>query len=175
MTMMCSPGRYVVKIMDHSLTEAKTGTLQIAFQIEIQGQIDPENPEELFTDHAGITRTIFRPITAKTQSWVWQDLDKLGYKGDDFDPLDKEKAAAANKEFVSLAGQLVHARCTPNNFGDKESESWNFDMGGGMNLTAADQSKVREANAMFGRKKVQQKTGAKSPATAVPAGAKIPF
>lgn len=173
--MQNSPGRYVVEIMDHSLTEAKKGTLQLAFKIGVVGMVDPTDPENLSSEGAGTERTIFRPITEKTASWVWQDLDRLGFSGDDFVALDREQAAAAGKEFASLAGKQVHARCTPNEWDGKVTERWDFDMGGGPNLQPAGQAKVREASAMFNRKRVQQTSGNKTAVAAAAPTGDVPF
>lgn len=175
MAMQVEPGKYVAKITGHKLTESKKGTPQIAFSIDVLGRVNPADPETLDPEGAGLQRTIFRPVTDKSAEWIWQDLDRLGFTGDVFEQLDEELAAQSNVAFISLAGRDVEVKCSENFYEGKSNERWDFAMGGGgMNLQAADKSKVRELSATLGRKKVQQKSAAPAAPRPAPSGP-VPF
>lgn len=176
MSVQCSPGQYKATIADHKLAEAKTGNLQLAFTIAVLGKVNPEDPEQLFDDGAGLTRTVIRTITENTAARIYQELDHLGYTGDGFSALDPDLAGT---KFVNLAGQEVLVRMRVEEYEGADRERWEFDfLGGGMNLKPAEASKAKQIDGQFSRSRVGVAPKPKSPscpAANANGKSKIPF
>lgn len=173
MPMICQPGIYLAVITGQKLTTASTGNPQLAFTTQLKGRLkNAADPESLDDEHAGLTRTVFNPITDSTAQRRWAELDALGYTGDTFSDLDPDLAA----NFFDLTGKEVQLRCTENTWNGNTNERWDLNvLGGGLTLATADAAKAREADALYGRRKVTGKAGTpagKAPAARGAAGKK---
>lgn len=70
------PGRYLCEIVDQGLTNAKTGTLQIALKFKVLRGTQPD------VEVIQYERTVFLAVTEKTMQYVVPKLQALGYTRD---------------------------------------------------------------------------------------------
>src|ERR1051325_3445137 len=87
------PGQYWAKVTGWVLVKAKNEnkTPQFAITFLILGRLNPQNPDGELLPCAEAERTLFRPITDKTASWLLRDLEEFfEYPHQSFTPLDSE-------------------------------------------------------------------------------------
>lgn len=164
------PGQYRARVTRWSLVKSKEKkTPQFALTFILLGRVSPHLSEGELEACPEVERTIFRPITEKTASWLLQDLKTLfEYPHDRFTPLDPEGADAfsfADKEFSAVLGF--------EEYDGKTREKWNFATGLqlGEPLTAGE---ARKLDTLFGAA-LPKKNGRKRPAdTPAPEAAAVP-
>jgi hypothetical protein len=151
MAMEMAPGKYVAKITDHKLTVASNGTEQLVFSIEVTGEVDRDNPEEIIELPTNKKRTVYESITENTVERVVKTLRKLGYKGKGFKALDKALSEASGLEFADLTDTEVPVRCEENNYQGRQSERWRLDFEGlGGTVASAPKDVADQLEAKFG-------------------------
>jgi hypothetical protein len=123
-----TPGkRYWGRVSDQKLSESKQGNPQIVLEFELQGIIDPSEPDGQLEYCAPGKRTVWLTITDKTIDFVKRDLERLGFTGapSQLDPDDAR--------FVSLVGKEVELSCKSELYSGNPREKWSIG-GGGMSL-----------------------------------------
>lgn len=161
MSQSFQPGRYVGTIVKSQLTEAKSGTAQVAFTVMpkaiiINGQSQPCPQFE---------RTVFMAVTENTIDFVARDLVKLGYPHDSFDQLDPSHPQAH-----SFAGREVSLSCAHETYQGKTREKWSFFLGG-EGPKQLEKTGLGILNAKFGSK--LKETRVMNPQFAAPATAAV--
>lgn len=144
------PGEYVGKVTRWALVKAKNDnkTPQFALTFLPLGRVDPQNPEGDLLPCPEVERTVFRPITGNTASWLLRDLKQFfEYPHESFVPLDPDGPDPfdfRDKEFPTI---LAYEE-----YDGKTREKWNF--AGGLNLgEPMSQTEVRKLDALFGAAK----------------------
>ena len=78
---MVQAGKYVAKVKEHAITEAKSGNMQIEITFEIQDE-----------PNLGQTIRAWMSLSDKAAPYTIKNMVTMGLKGDDLTgPLDKEK------------------------------------------------------------------------------------
>lgn len=137
------PGKYRGRLQQHSLTEAKTGTTQIAWVFEIIGQYIGGNLGEC--PLSGKLRTVFRALTEATAERAASEARSLGLQGSDWGALDPDSGDA----FQNLAGAETDLFCKHDEYQGNVNEKWEL-VGGSFQFTKAGADKIRKLNAQFG-------------------------
>lgn len=144
------PGEYVGKVTRWALVKAKNDnkTPQFALTFLPLGRVDPQNPEGDLLPCPEVERTVFRPITGNTASWLLRDLKQFfEYPHESFVPLDPDGPDPfdfRDKEFPTVLAYEEYE--------GKTREKWNF--AGGLNLgEPMSQTEVRKLDALFGAAK----------------------
>jgi hypothetical protein len=122
-------GRYEVKITGQGFQKASTGTLQFVLQFEVQGKVDPRDPQTLISVAPG-ERKWYKAITEKTVDWLMDDLKVLGVEGiTSWAQLDP---TIAPDDFIDLSDKLIDMMCGSKNGTDGKSyEDWSIAREGG--------------------------------------------
>lgn len=161
MNVTFEPGQYRARVTRWALVKSKEKkTPQFALTFILLGRVSPHLAEGELEACPEVERTIFRPITEKTASWLLQDLKTLfEYPHERFTPLDPESADAfsfADKEIPVVLGFEEYE--------GKTREKWNFATGLqlGEPLTAGE---ARKLDTLFGAA-LPKKNGRKRPAPA---------
>jgi hypothetical protein len=164
-------GKYEVKITGQGFQKASTGTLQFVLQFEVQGKVDPSDPQTLIAVAPG-ERKWYKAITEKTVEWLMQDLKLLGVDGlRSWEQLDPTIAPV---DFIDLSGKLIDMMCGSRNGNDGKSyEDWSFASGGavGKPIENAAAKDVKALDRLFG---ASLKRGAATPVAARRAAAPQP-
>lgn len=151
MAMELAPGRYVGTILSHEIGQAKSGSLQIVFKVNVTGEIDPDNEGEIIELAVDKKRTIYETVSDNTIERVIKTLKLLGYKERGFKQLDAQMCEELGLNFVDLSGTEVPLTCEKNVYQEKENERWRFgfDIGGGGVVKKAERSQVDEEEAKY--------------------------
>ncbi len=158
------PGHYVGKVTRWGLVKAKNEnkTPQFALTFLPLGRIDPQNPEGDLLACPEVERTVFRPITPNTASWLLRDLKHFfEYPHESFVPLDPDGPDPfdfRDKEFPTVLSY--------EDYEGKIRERWNFAVG----LIVGEpmsQAEIRKLDALFGvaKPKRNKKKGEESSPT----------
>ena len=72
MGMICAEGTYRAKVIEKELTEAKTGTPQVAITYEV---VDGEHAGETIRDYAALSEAALKYTVEKMRACGWQGVD----------------------------------------------------------------------------------------------------
>lgn len=150
MPMEFEAGNYVAEILDHSITKATTGNLQLVVSIRPIGKVNADTPDgDLDECPQGKTRTMYLTITEKTKERRMAELRAIGFEGKSPVVLDRTVSGSA---FVSLAGKHAPVTCAANVWAGKENERWEFNIPGvgAVQATPIDNEAARYLAMMFG-------------------------
>ena len=140
-------GRYWAKIVHQHLGESTNGFGQFETTIEILGSIDPENPDgDLLPCGEHFERTIYDVLSAKTQTWVIENLRKLGFTSMVFDDFKLTSPSCCDLRGRELAVWCNHKA---NDKGEMKEE-WK-PASDRQPKEEMDPKGVRALNAMFGK------------------------
>ena len=161
-------GRYWAKLAKTALSEASTGTAQLVITFDVQGRIDPANPDGELLPCQNYERSIFRAITEKTINWLMEDLQTLGFEGTSFQQLDPQ-----DQKFIDLKGVEFEVYCNHKTWQGISKEDWSLaGSGGGPPIKPLDAEAVRKLDALFGKRLKEGKKYSEPVApTAKPVGA----
>ena len=143
MSVFYDEGNYRGEIIDQAIGAASTGNPQLVLQFRV---LSHANGDPVMKQYE---RTLYRIITEKTQSFVQQDLDTLGFTGTSFRQLDP-----AIEGFQDLTGQQVEFYCThEENLKGEMREKWSIAHGPRpIKCDPLAESDYRRLDAMFGFK-----------------------
>lgn len=141
--MNLQPGIYKATLQGACLTEAKTGTSQIAYEFITDSVLDSSGE---YVDCPSVTRTIFRALTENTIDYAVADLKRLGYDRDNFDDISPDSPNAF--DFSGIEVQ-VEMRIEEGPDG-REREKWEFSHKAARKKLEA--TGVSKLNALFGSK-----------------------
>ncbi len=137
------PGTYLAEIIGQGFNEAKTGTMQFCLRIVPKLLFASDGEEHLVLQE--YERTIFRPITDKTVSWVLEELTALGWQGTKWGELDPQ-----TEGHHSFVGQNTKVLCQHEEYESSIRERWQlFSETREMPVVAPD--KLRRLDDAFGR------------------------
>lgn len=142
---MFEAGKYRGVLTRTSLTESKGDkkTPQIAFEVEVREKYDATD-KEFYGVENPTKRTVYRFLTPNAAKYAVEDLQKLGFKGDDFASLDEEAAKELGVEFIDLSGVEVPLLCEIEAYQGKDRERWSFGFGGGGGAPSASRDVVNK-------------------------------
>ena len=145
MTVFYDEGNYLGEITDQAIGAAGTGNAQFVLRFRV---LSHANGDPVMKQYE---RTLYRIITEKTQSFVQQDLDTLGYTGSSFRQLDP-----GIEGFQDLTGQQVEFYCAhEENLKGEMREKWSIAHGPRpIKCDPLTESDYRRLDAMFGFKQV---------------------
>ena len=165
-----TPGRYWGQIVDHGLAKTKTGKPQIVIRFVVMGAVNPLDPlGNILPVAQSYERSVYRVITANTEEWVLQDLEKLGFTGDRMSQLDLTNGDACDLRGKELAFSCKHEADLNNVL----RERWSI-ANDKVPLSAKplDPKELRQLDAMFGRSLKSAKKAAPATPTSPPS---LPF
>ncbi len=137
------PGTYLAEIIGQGFNEAKTGTMQFYLRIVPKLLLTSDGEEHPVLQE--YERTIFRPITDKTVSWVLEELAALGWQGTKWGELDPQ-----TEGYHSFVGQETKVLCQHEDYESSTQERWRlFSETREMPVVAPD--KLRRLDDAFGR------------------------
>lgn len=139
------PGPYVGEIISQALGKTKNGHSQFALRFKVLGI-----PEEdgYRTAQQQYERTIYWVITEKTIQYVAEKLNRLGYTGKGFGPLDP-----SHPNHQSFTGLQFDAYCQhqPDQNGELR-EKWDLSRGASeLKIDPLSSKEVRDLDALFGK------------------------
>lgn len=137
-TNLTPAGRYRGRLTGTMLTEAKTGTPQVCFIIELEERIDGRDPAA-----ASGTKHIHRAITDNSIEYTVQDLERVGYPFQSFDQLNPEHPRYWSPNVD------VEVKCEHETYEGKTRERWKFSGGSGTGKPM-EKSSISSLNAKFG-------------------------
>lgn len=141
--MSLQEGIYKATLKSVMLTEAKTGTSQIAYEFILHGILDSDGE---YRDCPAVVRTCYRALTEKTIDYAVADLKRIGYDRTDFDGLDPD-----NPNAFDFAGIEVQVEMRVEEGPDgREREKWEFSYKSAKKKMEA--TGVSKLNALFGAK-----------------------
>ncbi len=140
------PGVYVAEVTAQALSKASTGTNQFVLRFKILGT--PTDDGSFFPDANQYERTIYMALTEKTMTFVAEALEKLGYGGTGFGPLDP-----SHPNHESFAGNQVDVYCKhENDQSGNPRERWQISRGASsLKVVPLEAKEVRELDALFGK------------------------
>ncbi len=144
------PGRYWGRITHQKLGKSSNDNPQLMISFVVLGKINVKDPDgELLPVTQQWERTVFRVITDKTIDWVMQDLDKLGWTGDDWATFDEQHPSCC-----SIVGTEATFSCNiePHHKTKEPREVWSVSQDNvGLTVVPLEASDLRKLNAMFGK------------------------
>lgn len=145
MNVFYDEGNYLGEIADQAIGAAGTGNAQLVLRFKVLSYANGDPVAKQYE------RTLYRTITEKTQSFVQQDLDTLGFTGTGFRQLDP-----AIEGFQDLTGQQVEFYCAhEENLKGEMREKWSIAHGPRpIKCDPLPESAYRRLDAMFGFKPV---------------------
>lgn len=159
-----SQGVYRGTIVDHGLTKASTGTVQVAIKFKVLECLQPEGDVS-----AQYERTAFLPVTEKTMEYLVPKLQSLGYERDSIKYLNLNEP-----QHVDLRGQYGEFYCKhESNQDGNMREKWDVSHGGTskpLDLKPPDAREIRNLDMLFG--KARKAAGTTKPQSA-PAATRI--
>ncbi len=171
----CEMGRYWGRVTHQKLGKSSNGNPQIMVSFVILGKVNAADPEgDLLPVTQQYERTVFRVITDKTIEWVMQDLDKLGWTGEDWATFDEGHPQCCSIVGAELAFSCKHEA---HYLTGEPREVWSVAQDNpGLAVVPLETSELRKLNALFGkalkgRQKSEPKAQpARTPATPPPIG-----
>jgi hypothetical protein len=141
-------GRYVCKVTEQALSEAKTGTPQFVLRFRVLGIVTGPDSYDLDDERDQHERSHYRSITDRTIDYFLRDLSTLGFKGNSFSLLSPQTPG-----FHNFVGQEVEMTCDH----EGEREKWSVarqqgDASSGRpEIKSLDSKKVRDLDNLFGK------------------------
>lgn len=141
-------GLHIGQIIEHRLTKASTGTVQLAIRVKILGLPDAQNPDSYAPHRAQYERTIFMAITEKTMPFVTESIKVMGFEGKKITELDM----VDHPEF-SMAGTQVDLWCKiEQDQQGNDRERWQISKGNrAMEVKPIDAKAGRQLDALFAK------------------------
>jgi hypothetical protein len=151
-------GVYRCQILDHGLTKASTGTIQVAIKFRVIESVQPAGDVE-----AHYERTAFLPATDRTMEYLVPKLEALGYTRDSLKYLNLSEPNCHD-----MRGSDADFFCKHENDRNGElREKWDVATGGSgkpLELKPPDSREVRTLDMLFG--KARKDSGAPKQRTA---------
>lgn len=143
---------YWCEIVDHGLSEAKTGTHQLFVKFKVLGRVNASDPEKYDADEQQYERIMYQAITAKSVEIALDKLEALGFTGTAWSEFDR-----ANPDSQDLVGNSIKMYCKHETYNGEQKERWDISRGGGNRMDAEATSKL---DSLFG-KELRARTQAK--------------
>jgi hypothetical protein len=154
-------GLHVGEIVGQQLSKAKTGTFQIVLDVKILGLADPSDQTSFVEHEKQYVRTIYMPVTEKSAPYVWKRLEKIGYEGTTFGPLDP-----SHPEHESFVGKQIDVQCDHETGTDKnvyDRFSIPIEFASGREHKELEKREIRQLDSLFGKGKIKPVVEAKKP------------
>lgn len=156
-------GLYVAEVTAQALGETRTEKPQFILRFKVLGTPTDDGAYAPITHQ--YERTIYMVITEKTMPYVAEKLNRLGYTGRGFGPLDPD-----SPNHQSFVGNQVDVYCKHES-DDKGGtrEKWDISRGpSALKVEPLTPKKVRELDALFGKSLVYQGITPTQPPSALP-------
>jgi hypothetical protein len=152
------PAEYWCEIVDHGLSEAKTGTHQIFVKFKVLGRVNASDPDQFDADELQYERTMYQAITAATVEFVLDKLEAIGFTGAAWSEFDR-----TNPDSQNLVGNSIKMYCKHETYNGELKERWDIARGG----NRMDSEATSKLDSLFG-KELRARTQSK-PKQATPA------
>lgn len=144
-------GVYASEVVSQQLSKTTKGNFQIVIQMKILGLVDNADPENYIPMAKQYVRTIYMVITENTKDFIWPALEKMGYEGSTFGPLEP-----GHPQHHSFVGAQVDVYCQ-HRVSEKDSntyENWGIsrgDQGVLKEFTQLEPREMRQLDSLFGK------------------------
>lgn len=143
-------GRYWGRVTHQKLGKSSNGNPQIMVSFVVVGKVNPLDPDgDLLPVLQQYERTVYRVITDKTIDWVTQDLDQLGWTGEDWATFDE-----GNPNCCGIVGNELAFSCKhePHWKTKEPREVWSVAQDStGPAVTPLEAPELRKLNSLFGK------------------------
>lgn len=142
-----NPGRYWGRAASQSFGKSSTGTPQFSITFDIQGAVDPNDPQGALMNCVPSQRTVYWYLTAKTVEFVVEDLELLGFNKPSVKFLDPSVEG-----FFDFTGQEVELYCKHEPYNNQLKERWSLNKPrDGFVAPPLETNEVRKLDALFGK------------------------
>ena len=124
MSIYYESAEYWCQIVDHGLSDAKTGTPQIFVKFKVLGRVNAADPEKFDEAEQQYERTMFKAITKDTVGFVLDKLELLGFTGSAWSEFDR-----TNPDSQDLTGSSIKMYCKHELYKNEPKERWDVARG----------------------------------------------